>query len=125
VVTAPELLERELEKRVLTLWSGVLGVETGSLDRDGPVMVVDPAGLCGAAPRNDSDCSRHADHSESPSSAKSPGGQYVLTGSSNTGATKRTKRLRDSRAHADSSCGVCSGSPRSRGSAAAVGNVEL
>jgi hypothetical protein len=42
VVTAPELLERELEKRVLTLWSGVLGVETGSLDRDGPVMVVDP-----------------------------------------------------------------------------------
>jgi len=41
VVAVPELLERELETRVLTLWSGLLGVEPGLLDRDGLVTVAD------------------------------------------------------------------------------------
>ena len=42
MVAAPEPLERELEQRVLTLWSSVLGVEADLLDRDGLVTVVDP-----------------------------------------------------------------------------------
>ena len=37
----PEPLERGLEKRVLALWGGLLGVEAGLLDRDGLVVVVD------------------------------------------------------------------------------------
>jgi len=37
----PEGLDRGLEKRVLALWGSVLGVETGLLDRDGLVVVVD------------------------------------------------------------------------------------
>jgi len=41
VVAVPELLERELEARVLTLWSSQLGVEPGLLERDGLVTVVD------------------------------------------------------------------------------------
>jgi len=41
MVAVPEVLERGLERRVLALWGGVLGVEPGVLDRDGFVVVED------------------------------------------------------------------------------------
>jgi len=41
MATTPELLDRDLEQRVLALWGGVLGVDAGLLDRDGLVVVRD------------------------------------------------------------------------------------
>jgi hypothetical protein len=38
----PEVLDRELEQRVLAFWGSVLGVEAGSLGRTGLVVLADP-----------------------------------------------------------------------------------
>jgi GNAT superfamily N-acetyltransferase len=39
---SPERLDGDLERRVLALWGGVLGVDAGALDRDGLVVIADP-----------------------------------------------------------------------------------
>ena len=41
MIAVPEALERALEKRVLALWGGLLGVDAGVLDHDGLVTVED------------------------------------------------------------------------------------
>jgi hypothetical protein len=41
MAAVPEMLERDLEQRVLAFWGGVLGVDEHVLDRDGLVVVED------------------------------------------------------------------------------------